>query len=98
MPVSQGCGFAAPDGQREALSTRRLDNAARYPQLHSPSSNEGILFLAGMKENDREDCRGVGQPHPDGAKWVQKTTGAWIRFIAAGIQLYTRLTHKSPIQ
>ena len=39
------------------LTTRRLDNAARYPQLHSPSSNEGILFLAGMKEKNREVCR-----------------------------------------
>jgi hypothetical protein len=38
----------------------RLDNAARYPQLHSPSNNEGILFLEGMKEKKREDCRGSG--------------------------------------
>jgi hypothetical protein len=53
-------GFAAPDGQRFALTTRRLDNAARYPQLHSPSNNEGILFLEGMKEKKREDCRGSG--------------------------------------
>ena len=49
----QADGFAAPDGQRFALTTRRLDNAARYPQLHSPSNNEGILCLTGMKENCR---------------------------------------------
>ena len=40
------------------LPTRRLDNAARYPQLHSPNNNEGIIFLAGMKEKNRVACRG----------------------------------------
>src|SRR5256885_13573954 len=42
-------GFAAPDGQPFRLTHRRLDNAARCPQPHSPSHNEVILSLAGMK-------------------------------------------------
>jgi hypothetical protein len=54
-------GFGAPDGQR-IVDHRRLDNAARYPQLHSPNSNEGIFYLAGMKEKHRVGCRGGGSP------------------------------------
>jgi hypothetical protein len=37
-----------------ALPHKALGQAGACPQLHSPSNNEGMLFLAGMKEKDRE--------------------------------------------
>jgi hypothetical protein len=51
MPVSGADGFAAPDGQRFALTTRRLDKL-RLPTTPQPQQQR-YLYLIGMKEKDR---------------------------------------------
>ena len=36
------------------IDHRRLDNAARYPQPHSPNSNEGIFFGRNEREQPKQ--------------------------------------------
>jgi hypothetical protein len=54
-----GCGFAAPVDNL-TVDHQALGQAALAHNSDSPNSNEGILFLAGMKEKSREDCRVSG--------------------------------------
>jgi hypothetical protein len=48
-----GGGFAAPAGQRCALTTAAWTRCA-CPQFHKPQQQEKILSLTGMKEKNRE--------------------------------------------
>jgi len=51
---SLGCWICRACGQRFALTHRRLDKLRLPTTPQNPNSNEGILFLAGMKEKSRE--------------------------------------------